>query len=98
MNDKILMLMVLIFFSVLLIVNGIISKKQQKFLKTKLNYHNRGIIFSDVPSGIGDECYKTCDFFKMHNTGKEPCECMGEIAYTKYSKKEDYWFKKEEKK
>lgn len=94
MNDKILMVLILLFFSLLLIVNGVISKKQNDFLKTKLNNHNRGIIFLDVPSGIEDECYKTCDFFKMHNTGKEPCECMGEIEYTRYSKKEDYWLKR----
>lgn len=94
MNDKILMVLILLFFSLLLIVNGVISKKQNDFLKTKLNNHNRRIIFLDVPSSIGDECYKTCDFFKMHNTGKEPCECMGEIEYIRYSKKEDYWLKR----
>ncbi len=98
MNDKCLMVLIFLFFFLLLVVNGFISKRQNDFLKTKLNMHNREIIFLDVPSSIRDECYKTDDFFKMHNTGKEPCEWIGKIEYNKYSKKEDYWIKKEETK
>lgn len=98
MNDKILMMLLLLLFSLLLIVNLIISTKQQNILKEKLNLHNQDVIFPHVSSKVGDECYKPYDFFKMRNTGKGPCECLGGIAYTKYSIQEDYWLKKEEKK
>ena len=91
MNEKLLMVSVFLFFSALLLANGLISIKQKRFLKSELENHNREVIFSDIPSGIGEECYKTKDFFKMHNTGKAPCECMGDI---KYSKREDYWMKR----
>lgn len=94
MNEKLLMVSVFLFFSALLLANGLISIKQKRFLKSELENHNREVIFSDIPSGIGEECYKTKDFFKMHNTGKAPCECMGEIEYIKYSKREDYWMKR----
>ena len=94
MNEKLLRVSVFLIFSALLLANGLISIKQKRFLKSELENHNREVIFSDIPSGIGEECYKTKDFFKMHNTGKAPCECMGEIEYIKYSKREDYWMKR----
>lgn len=94
MNEKLLMIAVLLFFSALLLANGLIAIKQKRFLKSKLENHNREVIFSDIPSSIGEECYKSHDFFKMCNMCKEPCECRGEIEYIKYSQKEDYWMKK----
>lgn len=100
MNEKLLMLSVPLFFSAVLLANVLVSIKQKRFMKSELENHNREVIhkrevlFSDIPSSIGEECYKSHDFFKMHNTGKEPCECMGQIEYTRYSQKEDYWMKR----
>lgn len=94
MNDKLVMLIVLLFLLVLLAVNVFISKRQAKILKMELENHNQKVLFSEISFNIGEECYKTCDFFKMHNTGKKPCEDIGKIKYDNYSKKADYWMKR----
>ena len=94
MREQTLMSLVLLFFLILLVANGLVSKKQKKLLDIRLRQHNKGILFAEMPFDIGGECYQAPVFFKMHNTGKAPCECMGEIEYIKYSKREDYWMKR----
>ncbi|MCI8275737.1 MAG: hypothetical protein HFI66_09050 [Lachnospiraceae bacterium] len=97
MREQTLMSLVLLFFLILLVANGLVSKKQKRLLDIRLRQHNEGILFAEMPFDIGGECYQAPVFFKMHNTGKELCEDIGEIEYIAYSEVSEYWMKKEKK-
>lgn len=94
MNDKLLMVLVLLFFSIVFLSNVFASNRQKKRINSRVNSHNYNLIFREIPSSIRDECYQADSFFKMHNTGMEPCEYTGKIEYIRYSEKTDYWIER----
>lgn len=66
------------------------NSKFYKSLKTQ----NQSIILSNCGDiNMSNECFKNNSFFKLKNSGKNPCE-IEEIEYVRYSDAQDYYFQR----
>lgn len=76
-------------------VNIIAFDRVDKRAKEALQVHNRRVIFvSDANINIKEECYKSKTFFKLHNTGDNPCEDTRDYDYRAYHNKDDLYMGK----
>lgn len=66
--------------------------QQNSKVKEQLSLQNKDIIFINGSHlNIKEDCYPSDDFFKMHNTGKNPREQEDSIKYIRYTEKSDFY-------
>lgn len=91
-KTTIIQIFICVSFALLSALNIYKLIQQDSRTKKQLTIQNRSIIFvnsSDL--NIKEDCYPPDDFFKMHNSGKDPREQEDSIDYKRYHQKADLY-------